>query len=74
LWISGEFHWLKEDPWRYFYNASKLSELVSIEKTLKAYPQTTTTPKAIAIVAEGRNPVQDKGKRKIVEDPEGEKR
>jgi len=37
-WISGAFNHLKEDPWRYCYNASTLYELVSIESTLKVAP------------------------------------
>lgn len=24
-WISGAFHWLEEDPWRYCHNASRLN-------------------------------------------------
>lgn len=65
MWIGEAFHWPKGDPWRHFYNASRLHEMVSLTGTSKATPQTTTTPEALA--AEGSNLVQDKGKRNIVD-------
>lgn len=30
-WIHGACHWPEEDPWRYFYNSSRLNELVNMD-------------------------------------------
>lgn len=68
-WINREFHWIEEDPWRYYYNASKLIEMVSIPRNWKAPPWKTSTPKVKTLVLEGINLVQQKGKRNIVDDP-----
>ena len=66
-------HWLKEDLWRYCYNSSRTNELVSIavEWKLALY---TAAPQDETTTTEVKNkPVQDKGKRKIVEIVEAEK-
>lgn len=73
LWIHETFHWLKDDHRRYCKNASRLNDLVSLARNWKVSLQTSTTLEATTIIAEGNNPVQDKGKRKITLNPEGEK-
>ena len=41
-WVNGACHWLVEDPWRYFYNPSRLNQLVIMdaewEATLQVAP------------------------------------
>ena len=34
-WTHVTFYWPEEDPWRYYYNASSLIELVSLGRTWK---------------------------------------
>jgi len=68
-----DIHWTEDDPWRYYYNESRLNESVSIARTWKATLQTTTTLEAKTTTVEGINQVKDKGKRKIVENLVGEK-
>jgi len=46
--------------------------LVNLARTWKASLKTATTPEETT--TKGRNPVQDKGKRKIAENQEGKKR
>lgn len=42
-WLSRAFHFPKEDPWRYCYNASRLYDLVSLAGTSQVAPQMTMT-------------------------------
>ena len=41
-WIHRACHWPEEDPWRSFYNSSRLNELVSITVEWKEELQETT--------------------------------
>lgn len=72
-WINNTFHWTEEDPWRYCYNASRLNEMVSIARIFNAHPQTLIALEETTIAVEGNNPMKDKEKRKIFDDPKGEK-
>lgn len=70
-WLSRTFHWQEEDPSKNFYNASKTYELVNFARTSQVAPQKATTQEAV--LAEGSNPVHDKGKRKVMHIPGGER-
>lgn len=50
-WIHETFHWSKEDPWRYCYNASKLNDPVSIETYWKDALKKTIAHKETTITA-----------------------
>ena len=73
-WIYEACHWVEEDPWRYFYNSSRLSELVSMVEEWKATLQAVAPYEATTIMTVVSNkPMQYKGKRKIVKSAEAEK-
>lgn len=73
-WIHEACHWPKEDPWRYFYNSSRLNEPVRVvvewlvgHKATSLYREATTT------TAKSTKPASNKGKRNIFDNTEGEK-
>lgn len=71
-WIHGAFHWANEDPWRYCYNHSKLNEPVNIATKWKASLQAITSHEATTIETISNKLMQDKGKRKIFENPKAD--
>ena len=68
-WIYVAFHWVEEDPWRYFYSFFRPNELVGfaeewLEKKCEAASWRALVVAAVA--TEPSIPVHDKGKRNIV--------
>lgn len=54
---------LEEDPWRYCYKSSKLSEAVSVAEEWKAELQESTPWEPTTTTTMSRNTAQDKGMR-----------
>ena len=65
--VHGACHWPKEDPWRYYYNSSRLNELVNMAIEWKGALQATNPKEATTTITVRRKLVQDKGKRNIAE-------
>jgi len=53
-WIHGTCHWEEEDPWRYYYNESKLNEPVGIAKAWKVALRAATHQKGTTTIARSR--------------------
>lgn len=66
-WIHRACHWLEEEPWRHCYNSSRINEPVSIAVEWLAALKASAPQEATIIAATSNKPMQDKGKRKIVE-------
>lgn len=69
-WLSETFHWPNKDLWKDFYNASKSHKPVTSAGTSQVTVQKKSTREAVP--EEGRNPAQDKDKRKVSYIPGGE--
>lgn len=73
-WIHGVCHWPEEDQWRYFYNSSRLNELVRVVvEWLATHKATTSQREATSTTAKGSSPTHEKGKRKVFDSVEVEK-
>lgn len=74
MWISGAFHKPKGNHWRYYYNTSGIKEPVSIEMAWKAPPRDNNcSGRKKTKKTKERNLVEGKRKRKVANDPKGEK-
>ena len=72
-WTHGACHLPEEDPWRYYYNSSRLNELVRVVvEWLVVHKETTSQKETTSTTLEGSRFVHEKGKRKVAGNVEAE--